>query len=370
MKMQSSMPSRGAHLSLPLRARRRSGFTIVELLVVTAIIIILLSVLIVAMNAAARTGQKTRTQGLMDSIKNGLIRFKSETGYYPPVLGKNSDPTAPSSPGANAYRDLYPPRLNGPAFNIQDWHSSTTLAEYVLGYGDHYEDGYGETNLAHPLDWSCQPNVGANQPAAPCESPKLGIRGPGFDGVWGASSTVPGGSYGRYADRAVNFGSETSLLPNDQGKVLGPYIELKDERLLAAIDGTFDAYNNLNVFFPGDSAYNDSNPKVIVDYWGSPIRYYRRPYPQGALGQSFRSVNGSRVPTLSDVFVLRPYTIKPGSESVGNPDAAGNTASTRDLDAAEFAIFSPGPDRRSNKTTTVDAPDEFNRDNIVEVGGS
>jgi len=376
MNTDRSKPTRGASGSAAKcrrdRRGRRGGFTIVELLVVTAIIIILLSVLIVAMNAAARTGQKTRTQFLMDSIKKGLIRFKGDVGYYPPVLGKNSDPAAPSSPGANAFRDLYPPRINGPSFNIQDWHSSTTLAEYMLGYGDHYEDGYGETNLGDPKDWSCQPNPGLNAPPPPCETPKLGIRNPGTDGVWGASTTAPGGSYGRYADRAANFGGERDVPPNpnDQGKVLGPYIELKDERLLASIDGTFDANGNLNVFFPGDGGYNDSNPKVIVDYWGSPLRYYRRPYPQGVLGQSFRSVNGSRVPTLSDVFLLRPYTVKPGSESAGNADAAGNTVSTRDLDAAEFAIFSPGPDRRLNQNVTVDAPDEFNRDNIVEVGGS
>ena len=74
-----------------------------------------------------------------------------------------------------------------------------------------------------------------------------------------------------------------------------------------------------------------------------------------------------RVPTLSDVWLLRPWTVTSGSESTGLPDAAGNTVTTRDLDAAEFGLFSAGPDRSLTKDRTVDAA-EFNKDNIVVLG--
>src|SRR5262245_56892486 len=60
--------------------------TIIELLVAVAIIILLLRILIVAVNAATKTGQKARTQALMTAISQGLVHFKAEIGYLPPVL--------------------------------------------------------------------------------------------------------------------------------------------------------------------------------------------------------------------------------------------------------------------------------------------
>ena len=141
----------------------------------------------------------------------------------------------------------------------------------------------------------------------------------------------------------------------------------------------------MQTYFPGDvlpaGQTWDSLPKAIVDYWGMPIRYYRRPYPPGALGQSYRSLdrNGDgdysdpedRVPTLSDVYMLRPQEIKSGSESE-NPhfDAdptipGGLNISSRELDAAEFALLSLGPDKRGDQSYTRHAD---NADNIVEVG--
>jgi hypothetical protein len=70
---------------------------------------------------------------------------------------------------------------------------------------------------------------------------------------------------------------------------------------------------------------------------------------------------------------LRPWTIRPGTEAVNRfADGSGKSTSTRNLDAAEFALWSAGPDRSHNQNITVDAvagaDDEFNKDNIVEVG--
>ena len=46
---------------------------------------------------------------------------------------------------------------------------------------------------------------------------------------------------------------------------------------------------------------------------------------------------------------------------------AGDTSSTFELQSAEFALLSPGPDLRADPNVRVDF-DEFNRDNIVELG--
>jgi type II secretory pathway pseudopilin PulG len=83
----STVPQAGLPHRIPLRDAR--GFTIIELLVATAIIILLLSILIVAVNAANRTGQKTRTQFLLGSMKQALVRFKEDIAV-PAVLGASS----------------------------------------------------------------------------------------------------------------------------------------------------------------------------------------------------------------------------------------------------------------------------------------
>ncbi len=339
-------------------ARRiRGGFTIVELLIVTAMIILLLSILIVAVNRASRTAQITNTRALMNSISQSLERFKEDVGYYPPVLGADRslvvdaipDPTIPNPPDDPVYVEA-----------VQDWYSATSLAEYLLGYGHHNQDGYG---FVPPLQGG---------PLYDDESPPLGLRHPGFDGVWGA--TVNGAADGSLEARM------SGTNPNiDTGKVFGPYLQLKDERLIASTDGTFDQNGNLNVYFPGEGNYNDDHPKVMTDYWGRPIRYYRTVYKPGAIKYPFRALGlGGFTPTLADVFVLRPWEVDPGAATdspIADFGGQGDTTATYALKTAAFAMFSPGPDRSQDATTRFDVNDGDrddidgeNEDNIVEVG--
>lgn len=367
---QSGFPAAGYS---PSPARRRAaasggagrrGFTLIELLVVAAIIILLLSLLIVAMNMATRTGQKTRTATLMSEMRKGLVTFKGDIGYYPPVLGPGGSPV-------DQLRALFtPPILGSAGYNnvIQQWWSSAAMADYLLGWDNHSHDGWGMVSGAPASrDWDS-------------EMPLFGIRPPGPDGVWNASSVS-----GTLINRELNFNTEASPFPGDQGKVYGPYIELKDERLMgsALVDQGGNVLmdpdtGNPKVAFPGEAGYDPTRPQIICDYWGTPIRYYRRPYPIGAITQSHRPntdinrdgvVNAQdRVPTLSDVFLLRPWSIKPGTES-DSPvaDAAGDTSTSRDLDAAEFALFSAGPDKALKGDRRVDQ-DRLNEDNMTEVG--
>lgn len=329
---------RAHHLQRSARA-----FTVVEMLIVVAIVILLLSILIVALSAAARTSQAASTTVRMQSLSRGLVQFKTDMSYYPPVL--NIDRDLLNLPGhdpiAPGYRDL-----------IQDYTSMTSLAEYMAGFAGRDQDGYGAL-------------IGGS--AGDTERPPYGIRHPGVDGVWGA--TLNGGG-GTLAERA----------PKTTGDVFGPYIEVDDPRLIGSIDGTTDPTGKLNVYFPGEAGYNDADPKVIVDYWGRPIQYFRRAYPIGGIRQGYTKVdrdgNGTidRTPSLGDIFVLRPFTIRSGADIPGIADDGGDTATTAALNNAEFALFSSGPDLTANKLYRFDDPDlqpdtSFaNRDNVVEVG--
>lgn len=325
------------------RGAARRGFTIVELLIVIAVIILLLSILTVAIAAASRTSQSASTKTLMGSIRQGLIRFKADVGYYPPILRPHGD----ASP--DGWRQLKPPPAPGStdfADELQEWHSETALAEYMLGYGNHDQDGYG---IVPGGTWDH-------------ENPPLGIRHPGPDGVWGA--TINGDAQGGLGDRMDSLN-----LNVDSGPVFGPYIEISDARLLASTDGSTDAQGNLRVSLPGEGNYDPDLPKVILDYWGRPLRYYRRIYPIGSLGMNYRALDvGGLNPTLADVILLRPFRVAPGSETDAYVvDADGDTTASRELRSGEFAIFSPGPDRSWDATLRADSQ-EFNADNLVEVG--
>ena len=115
----------------------RTGFTIIELMVTVALIIVLLSLIIVALNRSQRAAQRINTQVLMQSITQAQIQFREDVGYLPPVLDIN--------------RGLFdPPSLNPGTFDvsIQEWYSVTTLAEYLIGYGNESNDGYGNDSDA------------------------------------------------------------------------------------------------------------------------------------------------------------------------------------------------------------------------------
>jgi hypothetical protein len=233
---------------------------------------------------------------------------------------------------------------------VQEWYSVTTLAEYLLGYGNHNQDGYGVIDPTNPNDTYTQ------------ERPRLGIRHPGRDGVWGATIN-------QTADGSLDARMRGQSASVDVGKVYGPYLELKDERMLAA--ATYDDDGEVELTFPGTGGYDAAMPKVLVDYWGNPIRYYRRLYAPGDLRSPYRTINLSGTlpePTLSDVFVLRPFEVDPGGaiDSV-HADDAGDSTTTTALNSAEFALFSAGADRNSDATARYDG-DEFNKDNIVELG--
>ncbi len=342
-----------SHILGSRRARR--GFTIIEMLVTVAIIIVLLTILLVAVSLAGRTAQQASTSFLMGSVNQALVRFKDDHGCFPPVLGVR-DGTGAMMNGALRDAAVLPdPSLSqvGYLSSLQNWHSETTLAEYLLGYGNRGEDGYGfvgnPSNIQFP-----------NSPGAK-EIPLLGFRSPGEDAIWGAwirprDGFPPTGLLlGRNLPDASGLGQAAN---NDllSGKVYGPYLDLKDPTLIGNIQANGD------VAFPGDANYDDAGPKTIVDYWGRPLSYHRR------LHQPLRPKLIDNRSNLGDVFRLRPWTIPPGAEADGLPDANNDTTTSKSLQSAEFAILSEGRDRRSTRDARVDTAASYNKDNIVEAG--
>ena len=437
--------------------RRPNAFTLVELLVVIGVIAMLVGLLIVGINAAQKRAQKMNTQFLLSSISQALSRFKSDHGYYPPVLGDPTEltasqlgwpATASNTPNTQIgyARDLLAPPIN-PLFGstntkvsqwttqeataLQNWYSVTSLAEYLIGAGDRSADGYGICGeLPDPVP--TDPLAGQR------ELPRAGIRSPGMDGVWGAalqpimstdvaatagaaanytsaklgSPTIKGLFFSRNlalpsrvllsSTTVSGAGNDTSKCilrsrPNLEGKIFGPYLELKDPSVIGGYKGKkidpkdpagIGKIQDIVRVTDGDPDF-DKYPKVILDYWGQPIRYYRRGYVNLTPNTLDQSTDGTKF-DLGDFFALRPTQ---GIESEFVPaaqaatdvlaDLNGDRSSTPRLRSAEFALLSSGPDKKlvrdrrigiditaspvfdyQNPNNDVDV----NADNIVETG--
>lgn len=345
----------------------RPGFTVVEMLVTLAIIITLVGLLLVGLTQASGAAQRAQTKFLLNSMASGLAQFKGDHGYLPPVLGDASawggTGTPDTLPGWS--RDLIPSPFCSNCPNVdyrQDWYSVTSPAEYLLGYGDRTSDGYG---IVGSFSQVAQGSPGA------IESPPLGYRAPGLDGVWGAvlnpnpqgigtpglfSSRNPGG-----AGLRPEFSPQNPPLANNdvriRGRIYGPYLELKDDNLLGGLrpDGT--------IARPEDEDYA-IRPKVILDYWGTPIRYYRTAYVNP---DPSTEIYGTGVSELSTVFAARPWEFDDDEVATGIADANGDTSARGAARSAGFLLLSPGANRQVARNVRFDE-NEFNADNIVEVG--
>jgi prepilin-type N-terminal cleavage/methylation domain-containing protein len=75
--------------------RRRSGFTLVELLAVIAIIGILATALVPAIGAVRRKAKAATAQSAFTQWANGIVRYKTTYGFYPNI-GTSYDTTKDS----------------------------------------------------------------------------------------------------------------------------------------------------------------------------------------------------------------------------------------------------------------------------------
>ena len=281
----------------------QKAFTLIELLITISLIVILVSIMTVALSAARTAAQVAETQSRLTALMQATVRFKDDIGYYPAVLDPERNlapfpvfPTLTDSSPQQTYR-----------YQAQDWYSITSPAEFLMGYGNRAEDGFGRLVDSTPND----PDY--------VEIPRLGIRHPSVDGVWLATApriTIPG------------EGSLEERLPSTRGKLYGPYLEVENEQMFGRIKFESDnttplvdpVTGHVKVFYPGDPDFDIEMPMVIVDTWGTPIRYYRTIYPipfnpllpLSGIARRYPPSNRysaeSPRPTLSDFIALRPYT--------------------------------------------------------------
>ena len=381
----------------------RIGFTILELLVTISLIVILVSAMVVGMNSARTAAHIAETTSRLMALKQATVWFKEEIGYLPPVLDHQRNLKSVDPIGQPLRFPVLPTEDDREQYRgeVQGWYSITSPADYLLGYGDVETDGFGRLPSDHYYYNETIEQI-----------PRLGIIHPGVDGVWRGTDIqiAPNATgYGLLTDRKprgyLSVDPPLAKFPTT-GKVYGPYLDVNNDQMLGRLvvdaqtgQAEIDPVSGrIKVYYPGEPGYDLSQPMVIVDSWGTPIRYYRPIYPnykidisedpkiQNGIPRQYPPSNLYGRPSLSDYFLLRPFDFPEDKVIDGLlPDfsrgsvATGDTSTSIELQTGQFAYFSSGPDQKSNGDMRADvigiagnegigATDETNKDNMVEVG--
>lgn len=333
--------------------RRRSagaggGYTIIEVLIVIAIITALAALIFMAVGSALSTGRRNAERAWMENISFGVERFRKDHGFYPPLVA--GDPaTAAGEPSAL----VGTPPPNWPASRQWTGRRPRILGETLTGTADpvgaylkQEADPFGRRFSVYSLPIYLMGNVGED------------VTGLSKEGI-----TRPD--------------AEAGFAFSRQGREYAAYVDLK---------GLAGRARN-------EAAGANPGVPVLTDRWGTPLRYYRweptyhaaqaRPvvFPAGAPGNdpslagTVRSTNAPYAVRLMGPGLMDPLT-------VANPQG-DVLAAVRRLAQSRFALLSPGIDALVyDPTSPADllatalgsAADpvlnrRYNTDNIVVIGG-
>src|SRR5690242_4349573 len=92
------------------RLRREGGFSLIELLIVIAIILIILAIALPKFNAARMNAQETAAISQIKTIHTAEVQYYSEFGRYASTLAELGPPTGGGTAGPAA-ADLIPDNL-------------------------------------------------------------------------------------------------------------------------------------------------------------------------------------------------------------------------------------------------------------------
>lgn len=127
------------------KASQKRGFTLVEILIVVAIIATLASVALVGLGPVQRSGRDTRRISDLRQVQNGVELYYAKCGYYPGDAQKDTDCSGFTSiGGSKAGWDTLTAALvdsslgvskvpNDPRSGESYVYGSTTGSSYVLG---------------------------------------------------------------------------------------------------------------------------------------------------------------------------------------------------------------------------------------------
>jgi prepilin-type N-terminal cleavage/methylation domain-containing protein len=289
----------------------RRAYTIVELLIVVAIITLLAALVFVAVGASVRQARVVSEQRYLAGLGLAVEQFKRDFGFYPPLVSGNPFAGAEAEPaGPSAQSTL-----------VLDTTLNNRTRPRVVG-----EDQSGYPTRPAAAEGFLRYEFDPGTPRYSAYS--LGIYlfgglGKNISGAEGAGFTRP--------DIAQNFAFQPG------GRVFPPLVDMagSQQRLRVPEKSTVD-----------------QRVRVLTDRWDQPLRYFR--------WEPIFRADGQVDVLAADTSGGRAWPGYNVPRFLGDP-----TAETR-LRSARFAIVSSGPDLQINE---ADPEALVNRDNIVFIGG-
>lgn len=77
--------------------KKRNGFTLIELLVVATIIVVLSAIGLVSFTNAGKSARNSKRKSDLETVRQALVLYKSDTGGYPIALSEVETKTADNS---------------------------------------------------------------------------------------------------------------------------------------------------------------------------------------------------------------------------------------------------------------------------------
>jgi prepilin-type N-terminal cleavage/methylation domain-containing protein len=121
-----------------LQRRNRRGFSLIELLIVIAIILIIITIAVPKLATAKRFAQETAALRAVQTINTAQVQYNSEFGRYATSLTELGPPSngAPSASGADVIAsDLSQGEKEGFKFSVTGNGNVYTIAAAPVTYG-------------------------------------------------------------------------------------------------------------------------------------------------------------------------------------------------------------------------------------------
>ena len=200
---------------------RCSGFTLLELLIVIAIIALLIAISAVSLTGVMNRGRTTKSNSLVQAVKIAILSYRNEFGELPPEVG--------------------PSGLWRGAEGMAEWDYDIDGGQFTIPVNG-ANPGSAFTIAKHLMGKNITKNVNGKDVEV--------------DGVSGPGMRRPNTADGYFWDTSAQW------QPTLKGKVYQPFIDARDESAFVQTTP-----------IPGGSAAGQQTA-VAVDAFGGIIRYY------------------------------------------------------------------------------------------------
>ena len=309
--------------------RQSSGFTLVELMVVIAIIAVLVSLVTVALTSTLNFAKVSGEQQAAASIKLGVEQFRQEFGFLPPLVLHDDDKTIASAPVRPVQRVSGSFFINSYGGTVSsEFYNPNPLAASSNMFLEGFVSGGAKGMTSDSRLGSASANIAARYVADRRFSEYslayylAGALSASLDGVDGPGMNAPksDGNFSTVSD-------SKSTRVSKSARIYQPFVDVSRDK--PKLD--------LQLATP-----NSGEPQFPIRYRllapnGLPYRYYRwESRKNGPPPGTFRKW---------DFYVAKDFADEDDVDRLNVPSILGNPRENAELRSASYAIVSAGPNQ-------------------------